>query len=172
MDRVQSTAPPRPRAGSRSRVVPISAGPAHRFAGVGNVIIALYSDAPEASALADRVPWIEQALRRHAGIGQLVVVDRDASGSLPGREFREASRQQAERFRGSILFSACVIEGQGVHHALVRTFLRGLALVAGKDVPVRFFDTVEPAASWAEALTERDAGPSARELTEAIATLR
>lgn len=165
-------APPLPREGSRFRVVPVSAGPTHRFAGVGNVIVAVYGGAPEASALADREPWIEQALRRFAGVGQLVIVDRDASGSLPGREFREASREQADRYRGSILFSACVIEGQGVHHTLVRTFLRGLALVAGKDVPVRFFDTVAPAASWAGTLTEPHGGPSAAELTKAIATVR
>jgi hypothetical protein len=153
-------------------MVPVSAGPSHRFAGVGNVIVAMYAGAPEASALADRSPWIEQALRRYAGIGQLVIVDRDASGSLPGREFREASREQADRYRGSILFSACVIEGQGVHHALVRTFLRGLALVAGKDVPVRFFDTVAPAAGWAEALVQPHAGPSAGELSQAVDALR
>ncbi len=154
------------------QLVPISEGHTHRFAALGNVIVAVYVGAPEASALAARVPWVEKAIDRYGGIGQLVVVDRRASGSLPDRAFRDESRAQADRYRRSILFSASVIEGTSVHHTLVRTFLRGLALVAGKDVPVRFFDEVPPAASWAEELARSCGGPSARDLAQAVEALR
>lgn len=153
-------------------LVPISEGPRHRFVGVGNVIVAMYTGAPDARAIADRVPFIEATLRKHTGIGQIVVVDRNAGGSLPDREFREASRAQADRFRGSILFSASVIEGDGVHHALVRTFLRSLALVAGKDIPVRFFEEVAPAATWAESLARPHGGPTKADLVAAIDGMR
>lgn len=153
-------------------LVPISEGPMHRFVGVGNVVVAMYVGAPDATALEARVPWIEETLRTHGGVGQLVVVDRSASGSLPDRAFREASRAQADRYRGSILFSVSVIEGDGVHHALVRTFLRGLALVAGKDVPVRFFEEVAPAVAWAEPLARPHGGPSASELVRAVEAVR
>ncbi|MCZ7685268.1 MAG: hypothetical protein M5U28_43430 [Sandaracinaceae bacterium] len=154
------------------QLVTISEGPTHRFAGLGNVIVAVYVGAPAAGALRARVPWLEKALRRHGAVGQLVVVDRRASGTLPDREFRDESRAQAERYRGSILFSASVIEGDTVHHTLVRTFLRGLALVAGRDVPVRFFDEVPPAAEWAAALARGHGGPSASELAQAVEALR
>ncbi len=153
-------------------VVPISEGPKHRFLGVGNVIVARYVGAPDARALADRVPFIDAALRTYPGVGQIVVVDRDASGSLPDRAFREASRAQADRYRGSILFSASVIEGEGVHHALVRTFLRSLALVAGKDVPVRFFERVALATEWAESLARPHGGPRAKDLAAVIEAAR
>jgi hypothetical protein len=150
----------------------ISSGPTHQFAGIGNVMVAVYVGAPETSALHARVPWIERTIRRYGAIGQLVVVDREASGSLPDREFREVSRQQAERYRGSILFSASVIEGSGVHHALVRTFLRGLALVAAKDLPVRFFEEVSAGAEWCHSLVREHGGPSADDLRGAVAALR
>lgn len=154
------------------QLVPISEGHTHRFAALGNVIVAVYVGAPDAGVLRARVPWIEKVLERHGAIGQLVVVDRRASGSLPDRAFRDESRAQADRYRGSILFSASIIEGDTVHHTLVRTFLRGLALVAGKDVPVRFFDEVEPATAWAAALAHDHGGPSADELARAIDALR
>lgn len=154
------------------QIVRISESHTHRFVGVGNVIVALYVGAPEATALCARIPWIEQAIRTYGAVGQLVVVDRTASGSLPDRAFRDESRAQADRYRGSILFSASVIEGNAVHHALVRTFLRGLALVAGKDVAVRFFDEVAPAARWAEELARDHGGPSASVLERAVDALR
>lgn len=156
----------------RVQIVRISESHTHRFVGVGNVIVAVYVGAPEATALRARIPWIEQAIRTYGAVGQLVVVDRTASGSLPDRAFRDESRAQADRYRGSILFSASVIEGNAVHHALVRTFLRGLALVAGKDVAVRFFDEVAPAARWAEELARDRGGPSASMLERAVDALR
>jgi len=154
------------------KLVTISEGYTHRFAALGNVIVAVYVGAPEASALRERVPWIEKAIERYGGVGQLVVVDRRASGSLPNRAFRDESRAQADRYRGSILFSASVIEGDTVHHTLVRTFLRGLALVAGRDLPVRFFDEVAPAAEWAAGLASASGGPRASELAGAVELVR
>ncbi|HEY8428505.1 MAG TPA: hypothetical protein VIL20_09035 [Sandaracinaceae bacterium] len=154
------------------KLVPISEGSTHRFAGLGNVLVAVYVGAPEASALRERVPWVEKAIARYGGIGQLVVVDRRASGSLPDRAFRDESRAQADRYRRSILFSASVVEGDSVQHTLVRTFLRGLALVAGRDLPVRFFDEVPPAAEWAASLARGHGGPEARALVEAVEQLR
>lgn len=153
-------------------LVPISEGPTHRFAGLGNVVIAFYTGAPPASALRERVPWVERAIVSHGAFGQIVIVGGRAKGSLPGRAFRDESRAQTERYRGSILFSASVIEGEGVHPVLVRTFLRGLALVAAKDVPVRFFEDVRPAVAWAAERARDHGGPSAAELAEAIEALR
>ncbi len=153
-------------------LVPISEGPTHRFAGLRNVIVALYAAAPPASALRERLPWIERALATHGAFGQIVIVDGRAAGSLPGPAFRDESRAQTQRYRGSILFSASVIEGDGVQPVLVRTFLRGLALVAAKDVPVRFFEDVRPAVAWAAERARPHGGPSAQELAEAIEALR
>ncbi len=150
----------------------IDADPTHVYAGLRNVVVAIYFASPPASALRARIPWIERTLERHGAIGQLVVVDPRAAGSLPDRAFRDESRAQTDRYHESILFSATVIEGEGIQHVLVRTFLRGLAVVAGKDLPVRFFDEVPPAARWAEQLARDHDGPSAGALAGAVERLR
>jgi hypothetical protein len=150
----------------------VSSGPTHRFAGVRNVLVCLYLGTPDQRPLEERVPWIESTLEKHRGFGVLVVVDERTNGILPGAKFREVSRQQADRFAGRILFSASVIEGKGVQHTLVRTFLRSLALVSARELPLRFFDTVPPAALWAAQRAQNDAGPSASDLERAVEVLR
>ncbi|HJL20506.1 MAG TPA: hypothetical protein RMH99_32865 [Sandaracinaceae bacterium LLY-WYZ-13_1] len=151
---------------------PVSDGPTHRFAGVGNVLVSLHWGAPSTRALRDRVAWTEATIARHGAIGILVVVTADAAGQLPDRAFRELSRAQADRWRDAILFSASVIEGGGVSRALIRTFLRGLAVVAGRGIDVRFFDSVPGGAAWAAERAAGHGGPSAEELLETVAALR
>ena len=149
----------------------VSEGPTHRFAGVGNVLVSVYWGAPTTEALRERIAWIERAIAAYPKFGLLVVVTPEAGGSLPGREFREESRAQAKRFEEHLAFSASVIEGRDLIHTLVRTFLRGLAVVVGKRVEVRFFESASDGAAWA---AERAApeGPDARALLEAIDALR
>jgi hypothetical protein len=164
----------RPRLGYIGRVgaVPVSEGPTHRFVGVGNVLVSLYWGAPSARALRERVGWIERAIAEHGAVGVLVVITADAAGRLPDRAFREESRAQVDRFRDAILFSASVVEGRGVGHTLVRTFLRGLAVVAGHGIAVRFFEDLREGARWAAARTAAHGGPSAEELVRAVEALR
>lgn len=151
----------------------ISEGPTHCFAGVRNVLVSLYWAAPTARALHDRIPWIERVLQDHGKAGLMVVVTNDAAGALPTQEFRAESRAQAKRYGDRILFSASVIEGKAIQHSLVRTFLRGLAVVIARDnIVVRFFDEAEPAIVLASELATPFGGPSVDELTQALATLR
>jgi hypothetical protein len=151
---------------------PVSTGPTHRFAGVKNVLVCVYLGAPQGAALRERVPWIEETIARHGAVGLLVVVDARATGKLPDADFRNVSREQAARYKGRILFSASVVEGNDVHHALLRTFMRGLALVAGRDIPLRFFDAVRPAAEWAANKAHDYGGPAAEELERSVQLLR
>ena len=114
---------------------------------------------------------------RDAGDSALVleldeVIDPRVNAVMPDRKFRDISREQTERFGDYILFSATVIEGHDVPHKIIRTFLRSLAAVAGPDIPVRFFDRVQTAARWAEALAKGHGGPSAEDLEQAVAMIR
>ena len=150
----------------------VSEGPTHRFAGVGNVLVCLYWGSPTAEALRDRIPWVERALERYEALGLVVVITEDATGALPGREFRAESRAQVERFAGKILFSASVIEGDDLQHSLVRTFLRGLAVIVSRELEVKFFDAVPAALAWAaERVADLD-GPSADRLAAVLDELR
>lgn len=90
----------------------VSEGPNHRFGGIGNVLISVYWGAPDAAALEDRVPWVERMRAEYGQGGLLVWVCADASGSLPDAAFRQTSRAQSERYEGTIVFSASVIEGE------------------------------------------------------------
>jgi len=150
----------------------VSEGPTHCFAGVGNVLVSLYWAAPTAAALRERVGWVERVIEKHGQLGLLVVVSNDASGALPGKEFRAESRAQAERYSGKILFSATVIEGKAVHDSLARTFLRGLAVVVARDVPVRFFNEPEPAIAWAADRAATYGGPTPAEIERTLRALR
>lgn len=153
-------------------VVPVSEGPHHRFGGLGDVLVCVYWGTPPVSALRDRIPWIEEVVRRDGMVALFVVVTPEAAGSLPGADFRAESKRQADRWRDHFALSASVIEGDGLSHSLVRTFLRGLATVAGRDVDVRFFDRVGPAAAWvARSMAPYD-GPGAAALVEAVDALR
>ena len=150
----------------------VSEGPSHRFQGVRNVLVCVYWGAPSPRALRDRIPWLESAITRHGKVGLFVVVTSNAAGSLPSRSFRDESRAQAERYRDALDFSASVIEGSGVHHTLVRTFLRGLTVVAGRGVEVRFFEDVSGGARWAAARAAPYDGPDAKALLDTVARLR
>ena len=153
-------------------LIRVSEGPTHTFVGVGNVLVSLYWGTPSADALKERVSWVESAIATHGKFGILVIVTDDAGGQLPDRRFREISRAQADRFRDGILFSASVIEGTHVQHSLIRTFLRGLAVVAGRGIAVRFFDDVRSGCEWAAAEAAPYGGPSAASLHRVVAVLR
>jgi hypothetical protein len=147
----------------------VTEGPVHVFAAVDNVLVCFYRGSPPASALVDRVPWIERFAGTGRSIGLLVVVGREAGGALPNDEFRRTSKAQSVKYQHVFAFSATVIEGTGTRASLVRSFLRGLAVVAGRNVTVRFFDDVAPAAAWAAAMAD---GPSESELRTTVEALR
>lgn len=150
----------------------MSEGPTHTFVGVGNVLISLYWGSPTADALREREEWVRSTIASHGKIGLLVVVTADAAGNLPDREFREVSRQQADRYREGLSFSASVIEGHDVQHTLIRTFMRGLAVVVGRGVAVRFFDDVGEGCRWAAEQAQPYGGPSAATLQRMVAVIR
>ncbi|MCB9592154.1 MAG: hypothetical protein H6719_05425 [Sandaracinaceae bacterium] len=150
----------------------VSEGPNHRFGGIGNVLISVYWGAPDAAALEDRVPWVERMRAEYGQGGLLVWVCADASGSLPDAAFRQTSRAQSERYEGTIVFSASVIEGGDLLHGLVRTFLRGLAVVASRRVSTAFFDDEASALAWVEARAKPHGGPDVATLRNALETLR
>lgn len=154
------------------RAVIVSQGDVHRYIGVGNVLITLYWGTPTAQALRDRLPWVRASLAKYKGVGLLVVVDPRADGILPDGAFREESKGQAAEFGDRIYVSASAIEGDGLKHSLVRTFLRGLAVVANVGFPVRFCATLSEAASFAAQLCEEPNSPSAEELVAATEATR
>ena len=149
----------------------VSEGETHRYVGVGNALVSVYWGAPPIEALHARVGWIERTIASHGRVGLFVVVTEDASGHLPDREFRAVSKAQADRFREHLVFSASVIEGSGVQHTLVRTFLRGLSVVAGRSIQVRFFEGVGPGAQWASEQLAPN-GPPAMKIIEAVEASR
>lgn len=151
---------------------PVCEGPTHRFAGVRNVLVSVYWGAPRAEALRQRIPWVERTVATYGALGLLVVVPPDAAGHLPDRGFRDESRAQADRFRDHLRFSASVIEGDDVQHTLIRTFLRGLAVVAARGLEVRFFRAVHDGAAWASEQAEPFGGPSPQSLIDAVEALR
>jgi len=154
------------------QLVPISDGENHRVAGLGNVLVCVYWGEPSLAALHDRVEWVERTIERGSPVALFVVVTADAVGKLPGPAFRAESKRQAARYRDSIVLSASVIEGQGVTQTLVRSFLRGLATVAGRGMLVRFFGESAGAASWAAAAMAPHGGPEPEAILEAVARVR
>ena len=149
----------------------VSEDSTHVFAGVRNVLISYYRSAPGAQALRDRAPWAERMFTRYGIGGLLVVVDRDAKGTLPDAEFRRVSREQTTQFREHVAFSSVVIEGIGIERALLRTFLRGIAMVAGRSVSVQFFAGAAPGAAFAARRAGVE-GPGAQQLLEILAEIR
>ncbi len=81
------------------------------------------------------------------------------------------SKEQTAKFRDHIAFSAIVIEGTGVERALLRTFLRGVAMVAGRSVSVQFFEGVAPGAAFAARRAGVE-GPKAQLLLDVLAEIR
>lgn len=150
----------------------ISEGPTHRFGALGNVLVTLYWGAPPAEALRDRVPWVKRALSRYEGLGLLVVIDGRADGILPGAAFRDESKRQAAEYGDRFRVSASAIEGEGLKFALVRTFLRGLAVVVKARFPVRFFDDVPSACAFTAECVAADEGPDAAMLQGAVEAIR
>lgn len=141
------------------------------FAGVRNVLISYYRSAPDAQALRDRAPWAQRMFTRYGIGGLFVVVDRAAKGTLPDAEFRRVSKEQTAKFREHVAFSAVVIEGTGVERALLRTFLRGVAMVAGRSVSVQFFEGAAPGAAFAARRAGVE-GPKAQQLLDVLAEIR
>ena len=150
----------------------VSEGDAHAFAGVRNILISLYSGTPHASILETRLPWVQRGVDLYEKLGLLVMITREAAGILPDRAFRQASKAQADRFRSSIAFSATVIKGDDLGHRLIRTFLRGMAVVSPHEIEVRFFRQPRPAIEWACELAKPHGGPSPEELDLGLQTLR
>lgn len=150
----------------------VSRGPVHCFAALGNVLISLYRGSPAAAVLDDRVEWCEEMTRTHGGGGLLVVVTADASGPLPDADFRAKSRAQAKRFADSLLFSGCVIEGEGLSQSLVRTFLRGLSVAVPQRIETAFFGDAGEAIPWVAERSSRYGGPGAEALARALESVR
>ena len=150
----------------------VSEGENHRVASLGNLLLCLYWGEPPLEALEARIPWVEETIAGGSPLGLFVLVTKDAAGTLPGRSFRQESKRQAAKYRGSILFSASVIEGDSVTTVLVRSFLRGLATVVARGIPVRFFDSAGPAAAWAARELSRHDGPSTDVILAAVKRLR
>jgi len=154
------------------RTVIVSRGDTHCYVGVGNVLITLYWGTPTAQALRDRLPWVRATLAKFDAAGLLVVVDARADGLLPDAAFRAESKAQSNEYGDRICVSASAIEGDDLKHSLVRTFLRGLTVVANVGFPVRFFATVPEAAELVAELSEEPGSPSAEQLIAAVESIR
>lgn len=76
----------------------VTEGPNHRFAGIENVLVAMYWGAPSAHSLRDRLPWAERTLETYGSLGQLVIIDRSTIWAMPTPEWRAESREQSKRF--------------------------------------------------------------------------
>ena len=101
--------------------------------------------APPAEALREREAWVKRALKKHAKLALLVVVDKHATGVLPDAEFRAVSREQALKYGEFIACSAVVLETDSVWSGLLRSFLRGLSFVVRATIEVRYFGSVDDA---------------------------
>jgi len=150
----------------------VSEGPTHRFAAVRNVLITLYWAAPTSQALLEREPWVRRAHEKYTGFGLFVIVDARATGALPDAQFRAASKRQAKLYGDKMLISASAIEGNGLAFKLLRTFLRGLALVVHGKFAVRSCATVQEAAALVVEACADHGGPTNSELLQVVAAIR
>ena len=150
----------------------VSEGPTHRYAALGNVLITLYWGTPQVAALRERKPWVEKTLGRYEGMGLLVVIDSAVDGKLPGADFRRESKAQAAAYGDRVRVSASAIEGDTLKFSLIRTFMRGLAIVVKPAFPVKFFSNVTDASVFAAHCVQIDRGPSAAALADAVKTIR
>jgi len=150
----------------------VSEGTHHRMVGLENLLICVYWGAPPVQALRERIEWVERTIASGRPVALFVVVTEAAAGQLPGRAFRVESKQQAEKYREHLLFSASVIEGTRVTAVLVRSFLRSLATVAARGIDVRFFEDSADGALWAAEQLEPHDGPSEEAILAAVASLR
>lgn len=127
----------------------ISTGPRHHFFGMENVLVMYYVAAPPADALRDREAWVIRTLESFDTIALVVVVDKHATGVLPGAEFRAVSKEQGLKYRDVIACSAVVLETDSVWSGLLRSFLRTLSMLIRPPFPIEYFDAVENAAPFA-----------------------
>lgn len=148
----------------------ITSGEDYAYASVDNVLITYYLAPPRIEAMKLRDLWAESLRQQGRQGGVLVFVDRSAQGSPPSAEVRRLSTEQAQKFAGTVVFSSVVIEGDGVPQMLVRTSLRGLAILVGRPLKVKFSATLAQGATWAA--TQAAPGPSARELMDCVRALR
>lgn len=130
----------------------VTEGPNHRFAGIENVLVAMYWGAPSAHSLRDRLPWAERTLETYGSLGQLVIIDRSTTWAMPTPEWRAESREQSKRFQLVLDFASIVFEPNDTKSALLRTMVRGLAATLGLDrrYTTKIFDDLHAGTVYAE----------------------
>jgi hypothetical protein len=114
---------------------------------VGKVMLVLWRDVPTAARMQMLTKVTERMLREHAdGFYQVQVIE--ANSPPPASEQRKESARLMERMRGSVRGIAFVIEGDGARSAIVRTILRGMAMLSRGGAPKQFFAHVKEALAW------------------------
>ena len=147
----------------------VAVRPGAVFGSWRNIVIHVYRAAPTVDDLRMREPWFRTMVRRHPeGIGAVTVIDKDASGSLPDRHVRMISEKQLSDIAEHIKCGAVVLEGSGIQFTLLRSLLRGIAVIVRQQFPYRFFDDVSGATRWVG--SHADVSPAG--LTSAIEELR
>lgn len=94
----------------------------------------------------------------------------------PPAEVRALSSQLQQRFDGSTLVSATVLDVKGLGAAIARGFLAALALVSGGSKPTQVFRTSADALTWLRGLPEwanhGDAALTAQAIDDFVASVR
>lgn len=132
-------------------------------------MILVYRASPTPDDLRPRERWLRELVRRSPqGIGVVTLVVKEASGKLPGAEVRRESERQIQLVDEHVRCGALILEGKGVDFTLLRSLLRGIAMVSGRRFPYQFFDTVPAAAPW----VGKTLGAEAAEIAGAIEEAR
>lgn len=135
-------------------------------------MILVYRASPTTADLRPRERWLRELVRRFPeGIGVVTLVVREASGKLPGADVRRESERQIGLVDEHVRCGALVLEGEGVDFTLLRSLLRGIAMVSKRRFPYQFFDTVAGSAPWLGKHLGADGAEVAAAVEEARAVL-
>jgi hypothetical protein len=137
-----------------------------------SLMILVYKASPTPADLRPRERWLRELVRRFPeGIGVVTLVVKESSGALPNAEVRRESERQIALVDEHVRCGALILEGSGVDFTLLRSLLRGIAMVSGRRFPYQFFDTVAGSAPWLGKHLGADAADVAAAIEEARSAL-
>jgi hypothetical protein len=137
---------------------------------VGRVMLVLWRRTPTAERMRLLTRVTERMLADFPdGFWQIQVIE--PTSAPPASEQRKQSSQLLDRMKGAARAIAFVIEGDDARTAIVRTILRGMALLSRGAIPKHFFKDESSARHWiAEQLALT--APQLREIERSFANMR
>jgi hypothetical protein len=137
---------------------------------VGRVMLVLWRSTPTAERMRMLTRVTERMMAEFPdGYYQVQVIE--PTSAPPASEQRKESARLIERMKGSARAIGFVIEGDDARASIVRTILRGMALLSRSELPKHFFKDEPSARKW---LGEQLAltAPQLHEIERTFASMR